>query len=256
MEFEIEIVTLSKQGGRDYNEDAYGHWNDERHVLCVVADGAGGHGGGDVASAVVRRSVLDGFSAQAGIGAGLLRQLLERANLDVVARQAEGGKLAAMRSTVVLAAIDLQAQQVAFAHSGDSRAYLFRGGAVARRTIDHSLVQQMVAGGMLDEEGARLHPQRNMLLSALGAVEPAPEIAVSERIGLQVGDVLLLCTDGLWEPLGDACLLDTLRASRDASQWVEKLDAQVKARAKPGHDNYTALALWVHEDDETTRLMI
>ncbi|MBS0453288.1 MAG: serine/threonine-protein phosphatase [Proteobacteria bacterium] len=256
MDFEIEIVTLSKQGGRDYNEDAFGHWNDERHVLCVVADGAGGHGGGDVASTVIRRSVLDGFAARPGIDAGALRQLLERANLDVVARQAEGGKLAAMRSTVVLAAIDLQAQQVTFAHSGDSRAYLFRHGAVARRTIDHSLVQQMVAGGMLDEEGARLHPQRNMLLSALGSVDPAPEIAVSERIVLQVGDVLLLCTDGLWEPLGDASLLDTLRSSRDASQWVEKLDAQVKARAKPGHDNYTALALWVHEDDETTRLMI
>jgi serine/threonine protein phosphatase PrpC len=95
-----------------------------------------------------------------------------------------------------------------------------------------------------------------MLLSALGSVDPAPEIAVSERIALQVGDVLLLCTDGLWEPLGDACLLDTLRMSRDASQWVEKLDAQVKARAKPGHDNYTALALWMHEDDETTRLML
>ena len=256
MDFEIEIVTLSKQGGRDYNEDAFGHWNDERHVLCVVADGAGGHGGGDVASAVVRRSVLDGFAAQPGIDAGALRQLLERANLDVVARQAEGGKLAAMRSTVVLVAVGLQAQQLTFAHCGDSRAYLLRGGAVARRTTDHSLVQQMVAGGMLDEEGARLHPQRNMLLSALGSVDPAPEIAVSERIALQVGDVLLLCTDGLWEPLGDACLLDTLRMSRDASQWVEKLDVQVKARAKPGHDNYTALALWVHEDDETTRLML
>lgn len=256
MDFEIEIVTLSKQGGRDYNEDAYGHWNDERHVLCVVADGAGGHGGGDVASAVVRRSVLDGFAAQPGIDAGLLRQLLGRANLDVVARQAEGGKLATMRSTVVLAAIDLQAKEVAFAHSGDSRAYLFRGGSIARRTSDHSLVQQMVEGGMLDEEGARLHPQRNMLLSALGSVEPAPEIAVSRPLALQMGDVLLLCSDGLWEPLGDAILAATLRVSRDASQWIEKLDAQVKALAKPGHDNYTALAVWVREDDETTRLML
>ena len=256
MNFEIEIVTLSRQGGRDYNEDAYGHWNDDRHVLCVVADGAGGHGGGDVASAVVRASVLGGFAAQPGIGADLLRRLLERANLDVVARQAEGGKLAAMRSTVVLAAIDLQAQQIALAHSGDSRAYLFRGGAIARRTVDHSLVQQMVAGGLIDEEGARVHPQRNMLLSALGSVESAPDIVVSEPMPLQVGDVLLLCTDGVWEPLGDAGLLDTLRASRDASQWIEKLDAQVKARARPGHDNYTALALWAREDDETTRLML
>ena len=256
MNFEIEIVTLSRQGGRAYNEDAHGHWNDERHVLCMVADGAGGHGGGDVAAAVVRASVLGGFAAQPGVDPSLLRHLLDRANLDVVARQAEGGALAAMRTTVVLAAIDLQARRIALAHSGDSRAYLFRGGAIVQRTVDHSLVQQMVAGGLLDEEGARTHPQRNMLLSALGSVEMPPEIAVSEPVPLAVGDVLLLCSDGLWEPLGDAVLLDTLAASHDASQWIEKLDAQVKANAKPGHDNYTALALWAHEDDETTRLML
>ncbi|SFM80952.1 PP2C family serine/threonine-protein phosphatase [Variovorax sp. OV329] len=256
MNFEIEIVTLSKQGGRDYNEDTYGHWSDDRHVLCVVADGAGGHGGGDVAAAVVRGSVLSGFAERPGIDAPSLRRLLDRANLDVVARQAEGGKLSAMRSTVVLAAIDLQARQIALAHSGDSRAYLIRHGEIVKRTVDHSLVQQMVAGGLIDDEGARQHPQRNMLLSALGSVEIPPEIVVSDPLELQVGDVLLLCTDGLWEPLGDDCLLDTLRASRDASQWIEKLDAQVKAHAKPGHDNYTALALWAHEDDETTRLML
>ena len=129
-------------------------------------------------------------------------------------------------------------------------------GGVAR-TTDHSLVQQMVAGGMLDEEGARLHPQRNMLLSALGSIEEEPEIAVSERMRLLPGDVLLLCSDGVWEPLGDECLIDTLHASRTPSQWTELIDAQVKANAKPGHDNYTALTLWVIEDDEddVTRLM-
>jgi len=141
-------------------------------------------------------------------------------------------------------------------HSGDSRAYLFRGGAIVARTTDHSLVQQMVAGGMLDEEGARLHPQRNMLLSALGSVDEAPDIAVSDRMRLLPGDVLLLCSDGVWEPLGDECLVDTLHASRTPSQWTELLDAQIKANAKPGHDNYTALVLWVIRDDsDETRLL-
>ncbi|HYP84236.1 PP2C family protein-serine/threonine phosphatase [Variovorax sp.] len=255
MDFDIEIVTLSRTGGRSYNEDAFGHWNDGQHVVCVVADGAGGHGGGDVASQVVRASVLGGFAERPGVDAQLLRELVERANLDVVARQSEGGRLAGMRSTVVLAAIDLPTQRVAFAHCGDSRAYLFRGGRLLLRTVDHSLVQQMVTGGMLDEEGARSHPQRNMLLSALGSVEVAPDITVSPPLPLQVGDVLLLCTDGLWEPLDDDCLTELLAASRDAGGWVAQLDAQVRARAKPGHDNYTALVLWAREDDETTRLL-
>lgn len=253
---EIEIVALSKQGGRDYNEDVHGQWHDARHLACLVADGAGGHGGGDVAAATVRTSVLSGFSAAPALDETALRALLEQANLDVVARQAEGGKLAAMRSTVVLAAIDLQDHLLAWAHSGDSRAYLFRGGAIVARTTDHSLVQQMVAGGMLDEEGARLHPQRNMLLSALGSVEEVPDISVSPRMRLSPGDVLLLCSDGLWEPLGDECLIETLHASRNPSQWAAQLDTQVQARAKPGHDNYTAVVLWVQDDEgEETRLL-
>ncbi|RST50637.1 PP2C family protein-serine/threonine phosphatase [Variovorax sp. MHTC-1] len=246
---DIEIVTLSKQGGRSYNEDVFGHWNDGRYVACVVADGAGGHGGGDVAAAIARSSVLEGFAANPGLDAGLLHRLIARANLDIVARQAEGGKLAAMRSTVVLAAVDLHENQIAWAHSGDSRAYLFRSGAPVARTVDHSLVQQMVAGGMLDEEGARLHPQRNMLLSALGSIEEQPEIAVAAPMPLMAGDVLLLCTDGVWEPLGDERLLEMLRATNSASRWVEEIDRQVRANAKPSYDNYTALTLWAHPDD-------
>jgi len=255
---EVEIVTLSRQGGRSYNEDAFGHWHDERYIACLVADGAGGHGGGDVAAAVARSSVLAGFAAAPGLSAAGLRQLVLQANLDVVARQAEGGTLAAMRSTLVLAAIDLQDHELAWAHTGDSRAYLFRGGALVQRTVDHSLVQQMVASGMIDEEGARLHPQRNMLLSALGSVEESLEVSVSERMTLRAGDVLLLCSDGVWEPLGDERLRDTLWASRNPSQWVEQIDAQIKTLAKPGHDNYTAVVLWVQADvadNDATQLM-
>jgi serine/threonine protein phosphatase PrpC len=210
-----------------------------------------------VAAATARASVLGGFSAAPALEAASLRELVEQANRDVVARQAEGGKLAAMRSTVVFAVIDLDDHVLTWVHSGDSRAYLFRGGAIVARTTDHSLVQQMVASGMIDEEGARLHPQRNMLLSALGSVDEPPEISVSDRMKVEAGDVLLLCSDGVWEPLGDECLLDTLHASRNPTDWTEQLDKQIKARAKPGHDNYTAVTLWMtlDEDEEDTQLM-
>lgn len=256
---EIEIVSLSRQGGREYNEDVFGHWNDGRHVICLVADGAGGHGGGDVAAAIARQTVLGGFAAAPGFDPEALRRLLEQANRDIVERQAEGGKLAAMRSTVVAAVLDLHDNRFIWAHAGDSRAYLFRDGALAARTQDHSVVQQMIAGGMLDEESARLHPQRNMLLSALGSIAEPPEITVTEPMPLEEGDVLLLCSDGVWEPIGDACLLQTLQAANDANRWIERIDAQVRAHAKRQHDNYTALALWTRperaEDDEVTRLM-
>ncbi len=252
----VEIATLSKPGGRDYNEDVFGQWSNERFALCLVADGAGGHGGGDVAASTACESILSGFAANPALSTAFLRGLLEQANLDVVARQHEGGRLAAMRTTAVVAAVDVDQGVLVWAHSGDSRAYLFRDGCIVARTTDHSLVQQMVNGGMLDDEGARLHPQRNMLLSALGSTQDPPEIDVSERMRLQHGDVVLLCSDGVWEVLGDEQLVTTLGASRSPIQWLDEVDAQVCAKAKPGHDNYTALAFWMFDEDtERTLLM-
>jgi serine/threonine protein phosphatase PrpC len=242
----MKIASLSRQGGRPYNEDVFGQWNDGRYVACVVADGAGGHGGGDVAADVARTSVLAGFAAAPGLQVDRLRALLMQANQDVVARQAEGGRLAEMRTTLVLAAVDLQDGEFAWAYSGDSRAYLFRDGAQLARTVDHSLVQQLVNSGLIDEEGARLHPQRNLLLSALGAPDGVLDIDVSVRMPVVPGDAVLLCSDGVWEVLGDAVLRETLRTSRDPDDWIGRIDAEVAARAEPGNDNYTALVLWLY----------
>ncbi|MEO7242128.1 MAG: PP2C family serine/threonine-protein phosphatase [Variovorax sp.] len=253
---ELELVALSKQGARDYNEDVHGHWHDDRYVACLVADGAGGHGGGDVAAFTVRKSVLGGFAAAPTIDGAALLELIHQANRDIVERQSEGGKLAAMRSTVVFVAIDLQEEKLIWLHSGDSRAYLFRGGVSVARTTDHSLVAQMVSTGLIDEEGARAHPQRNMLLSALGSLTELPEISCSDPMRLQAGDALLLCSDGVWEPLGDERLQDALQASRNPSQWLELIDKEVQAHNKPGQDNYTALALWLHAEDDDTRLLV
>lgn len=253
---EFEIATLSCPGGREYNEDVIGHWNDGNFLACLVADGAGGHGGGDVAAMTVKSSLLGGFSASPALDEPCLRGLLEQANTDIVARQEEGGSLAQMRSTAVLAVIDLQENMLLWAHSGDSRAYLFRDHAIAARTTDHSLVQQMVSGGMLDEEAARLHPQRNVLLSALGSRDEQPEIAVSARMRLSSGDVLLLCSDGVWEVLGDEGLLDALRGCHTPGQWIAQLKSRISAKGKPGHDNFSALVIWIgaHKDELTVML--
>ena len=252
---EVEIVTLSQQGGRNYNEDVHGQWNDGQYIACLVADGAGGHGGGDVAAAIARTSILEGFSSQPEISVSALRALLLVANQAVVARQSEGAKLADMRTTVVLAVIDLHSDKLMWAHCGDSRAYLFRNGKVLARTTDHSLVQQMVATGMIDDEGARLHPKRNLLLSALGNSEGELEIAVSQPMKLLPGDVLLLCSDGVWEPVGDALFEQMLTRAPSPRAWLQQLDESVRANAKPGHDNYTALTLWTYAEEEITQMM-
>lgn len=252
---EAEIVAISRDGGRRYNEDVYGHWNDGRFIGCVVSDGAGGHGGGNVASAITKDFVLNAFSCQPTIDQSVLRKLIEDANLSVVARQNENKEQASMRATIVFAAIDIERKEMVWAHCGDSRAYLFRQGKLIARTKDHSLVQQMVEGGMLDDEGARLHPTRNLLLSALGSVEEPLEVSVSEVIPLQADDVLLLCSDGIWEPIGDRLLLEKLTESPSPAVWLEGLEREIKLHAKPDHDNYTALTLWASNHDEVTQII-
>lgn len=252
---EIEIVTLSQQGGRSYNEDAHGHWSDGQYIACLVADGAGGHGGGDVAAGIARSTILEAFADFPEINVNALRALLLKANAAVVARQQEGTKLAAMRTTAVVVVIDLHRQELRWVHCGDSRAYLFREGKVIARTTDHSLVQQMVATGMIDDEGARLHPQRNLLLSALGASEGELEISVSELMHILPGDVLLLCSDGVWEPVGDTLLEEILQLAPSPRSWLQQLEASVRANGKPGYDNYTALTLWAYAEEEVTQMM-
>ncbi len=251
---EIEIATLSKQGGRNYNEDVFGHWMDDQYAACIVADGAGGHGGGDVAAKIVCEAVLSDFSSAPSTDANQLHGYLHNANSQVVARQAEGTPLAAMRTTLVLAAIDLTRRLLICAHCGDSRAYLFRDGKIIARTVDHSLVQQMVLTGMIDDEGARVHPQRNLLLSALGSSEEELSITISAPIEIMPGDVLLLCSDGVWEPLGDGLVEQSLGDAPSPRSWLRNLDEAVQAHAKPGHDNYTALTLWAYEDDQVTQI--
>lgn len=253
---QIEVATLTRQGARDYNEDRFGHWADGPHAVWLVADGAGGHGGGDVAAQVVCDTVLAGFAAQPTLDAGQLRALVLRANQQVLARQGEGGRLSSMRSTIVMVVFDLVAGHMVWVHSGDSRAYLFRGQAIVARTVDHSLVQQMVASGMVDEETARLHPQRSILLSALGAAAEDIEVTVSDAMRIEAGDDVLLCSDGIWEVLGDQRLTACLAAAGSARQWAAAVEQAVLDAAKRDQDNFTGLFLRVQGDEaEQTRIV-
>ncbi|HMN20143.1 MAG TPA: SpoIIE family protein phosphatase [Ottowia sp.] len=95
-----------------------------------------------------------------------------------------------------------------------------------------------------------------MLLSALGSRDEPPDIDVSECMRLLPGDVLLLCSDGVWELLGDERLIESAHAAHDPDQWFELIDAQVNALGKPGQDNCTALALWMREGDDSDRMRL
>jgi len=247
---QMELATLSRRGGRNYNEDACGHWHSDSHLCCVVADGAGGHGGGDKASKLAVQFILGAFAASPDGSAEAIRAVIMATNRSIIQHRADERALQNMHSTVVALFIDLEANVATWGHCGDSRLYVFRGGRIAARTRDHSLVQSLVDGGMLAAEDMRSHPQRSELLSALGVGEEDLQMSVSTQAWrVEAGDVFLLCTDGLWEYVEDSRLEGALSQAVSPHTWLRDLEQDVLKGAshKPRHDNFTALAVWVSE---------
>lgn len=243
----LEVALLSDRGGRKYNEDACGHWHSGRHLCCVLADGAGGHGGGDIASRLAVQELIARFSQQPSERAAELERLLRVTNDVLISEREPGTAKQDMHSTVVCLVVDFVQHTAHWAHSGDSRMYWFRDGRVLDRTRDHSLVQGLVDSGVLTLEQIRTHPKRSELRSALGLAPEMLEVSAREAAQeVQAGDVFLLCTDGLWEYLDDAVLESTLAAAPNPGAWIGELATAVRAAAahKTSHDNFSALTVW------------
>lgn len=219
---------------RKRNEDSLVHRPDIG--LWAVADGAGGHGAGDVASQAVAaalEAIPPGLSPAELLAQVRLRLTATHQALQHQAAEAGGNRVIA---TTVVA---LMARHGHFAclWAGDSRAYLLREGVLQRVTRDHSLVQEMVDQGTLSEEEAEQHPQANVILRAVGASGELVLDKVSGR--LAPGDRLMLCSDGLFKALPEAEIHAMLQDDAAAAQLVEA------AVARGARDNVSAVMLRV-----------
>jgi len=234
---QMELATLSRRGGRNYNEDACGHWHSDSHLCCVVADGAGGHGGGDKASKIAVQFILDAFAASPEASAEAIQRMIVQTNRSIIQHRADDRSLQNMHSTVVALFVDLDGNVASWGHCGDSRLYVFRAGRITARTRDHSLVQSLVDGGMLAAEEMRSHPQRSELLSALGVGEEDLQVSVSPQPWrVEAGDVFLLCTDGMWEYVEDPQMEAALSQAVSPHAWLHELEQNVlKGAAHSDH---------------------
>ncbi|GGH20148.1 protein phosphatase [Alsobacter metallidurans] len=223
---------------RTRNEDAYLERSDIG--LWAVADGAGGHGAGDVASAAIVEALQDmpqGLSA-----AELLAQV--RLRLDAVHERLRAavnpdGSPVTMASTVVAAMA--RGNHFACLWAGDSRAYLCRDGEVTRLTRDHSLVQDMVDAGMIPLEDAPRHPKANVITRAVGA---ADALQLDKVAGLlEPGDTVILCSDGLHGALPSHDLAALIAKGSGPDELV------AEALRNGARDNVTALMISVASDE-------
>lgn len=235
----IESAAMTHEGRvRAHNEDSYVARDGEG--LWAVADGMGGHEGGEWASG----RIVDALEAAAAAPGGLepvcesAAAAIRAANGEILAEARSRGKQ--MGSTVVV--LIVKADRYAILWVGDSRAYRLRGGALTQLSRDHSQVQEMVARGLMTPEQAIGHPMGHILSRAVGVqAEVAVDIATGE---VQPGDIFLLCSDGLHGVVGDDEIAAHL--SREAPQRaLEQLVALTLANGAP--DNVTGIAVWASE---------
>ncbi len=254
----LEISVLSKPGGRPTNEDAYGFWAGSGLCFCVLCDGAGGHGGGDVAAKLAVSTTLAWFQDTPTCSGPAIAAALASANRAIVQQQGTESRLANMRATAVVLAVDPVKRTAAWGHLGDSRLYCFRNRRVVAQTKDHSVVQNMVDAGYLKAEALRHTEGRNALFAALGQAENFEPTVAEPGFALADGDAFLLCTDGFWEYVEESAMEQALARALSAERWLRAMEVQVAQRGGPDQDNYSALAVWCCEppgsagDNDTT----
>lgn len=219
-------------------------------TVIAVADGMGGHAGGEIASSRALGPIerLEGRTYPSADGASsALAEAIAEANRLVLDHGEANPELSGMGTTLTAAMV--REGRLHVAHVGDSRAYLLRGGELTQLTSDHTLVEQMVRDGQISRDEAAVHPHRSVLTRAIG-VERAIEVDTLAPLPLQPGDQVLLCSDGLTGPVDEDELVRVLSEHRDGDAAVRGLiDA---ANAAGGPDNITVVLLRVgHDGDES-----
>jgi protein phosphatase len=225
---------------RQQNEDSFL----AEETLFVVADGMGGHNAGEVASALAVTTLKAG--ARLGIDdAEVFRELVQQANSAIYTASLDDSTQSGMGTTVTaLSIVEGEEPRVLVANVGDSRAYLWRSGALSRLSVDHSYVQELVNEGIITPEAARVHPRRNIVTRALG-IDRSVMVDVFTHF-VRTGDRIVLCSDGLVDEVADNEIARVLGQHTDPQETAEAL--VMVANTNGGRDNTTVIVVDVLDD--------
>lgn len=241
--FSITDIGLKRKINQDYV------FSSEMQVgalpnLFIVADGMGGHKAGDYASRKATQIIVESIkSSEETRPVRLIRTAVERANKELLKKARESEDYEGMGTTMVVATITEECLYVA--NVGDSRLYIIND-EINQVTKDHSLVEEMVRMGGIDEETAKYHPKKNVITRAVGGAEEI-EIDFFE-LKLMPSDIILMCSDGLTNMLDDEEIKLIIKKQRDV---IEKAEELVKAaNENGGRDNITVTIIEQSETEE------
>ncbi len=237
------IFQESRKGSRKVNQDRIAYTFSRDTLLLVVADGMGGHAGGEIAAQIAVRLFIERFQQEAKPilknPLKFLQDTMLRAHAALGSYANQFSMLETPRTTCVCCIV--QAGHAYWGHVGDSRLYLFRQGGLIGATKDHSKVQYLVDQGIIGADEVVSHPDRNKIFSCLGGLVD-PVIDLSRRTPLRNGDIIFMCTDGLWSVF-DQREVATWLTSTPILTTAPKMMREGEKRGGADGDNLSAIVV-------------
>ncbi len=244
---ELEITQLNRLGNRETNEDRLVVVEREQSVLLVVADGMGGHRGGDLAAQIFV-DTLERFFRKVTMPLSNPKLFLDKAinaAHKIICQEASNSKKKIDPRTTCVACI-LQGQSAYWAHVGDSRLYLVRNNKILAQTIDHSYVEDLFRQGLISEADMLTHPKRSYLTQCIGGTDHVPNISYGNMETLKKQDIFILCSDGFWTAINQQALRDISKFV-DLEKAINNLATIAESSSYPQSDNISAIALRIKD---------
>lgn len=240
----LSFDILSNRGEREYNEDYAGAKTRGDAYCFVLADGLGGHGGGDEASRIVSEHILHDFVRNGEVSERYLRKCFEESQQALLAAQEQQGRTREMKTTLTVLLAD--ETRIQWGHIGDSRIYYFQDKKLKQKTLDHSVPQMLVLAGRLKEKQIRGHADRNRLLRVMGTEWDAPQYEIAPPLQRMGGEAFLLCSDGFWEWIPEKTMQRLLKKADSPAEWLELMEQAVLKQGSGKHmDNYSAAGVFL-----------
>jgi serine/threonine protein phosphatase PrpC len=239
------VARTTRTGNRATNQDRLAVLERENTVLLVVADGLGGKSGGEIAAQALVDTLSEIFKKirlPIKQPQQFLTNALHKAHFAVIDAGKKQDPPVNPGTTAVVCLV--QEGHTWWAHVGDSRLYLFRGGVPIYRTRDHSVMEKMYEKGQLANNKRHAHPMRNYMTRCLGLSDGVPEVSISNEVMLHPGDIVVLCSDGLWEPLDDM-LMGAIMLDGKLSDALNTASQRAEEKTYPNCDNVSAVAIQI-----------
>lgn len=236
----LDIAYKSAIGDRQVNEDSLLTSEQNRRYCFVVCDGVGGNGMGDIASnlvakILVEQSVKHKFN-------DCISKAFMAAQDELLKQQIDNNAKNKMKTTAAMLLVE--ENSFCIGHIGDTRVYIFGENNIRYRTVDHSVPQMLALAGEISENEIRSHPDRNVLLKAMGTNWEKPMFDVSPVMPISEFKAALVCSDGFWEYITEEQMLDSLKYSTDSSEWLNKMLLIAESAAiNEKRDNYSAITI-------------